>query len=128
MKKCAKCKKNKNVMFFFDAIYRQEFLIIFAPNHNKFAQLLKNETGFEVEPCKEDCVAGQFNELKSEKGSLAVVWASDKNLVLMHEVFHACSAVLQARDIWLNPETEESYAYYYCYIMRSIQEIIKYEK
>jgi len=125
MKKYPKCKRNKNVIWFFDDIYRQEFMVIFAPNHNKFREILKKETNFEIEKCEEDCVAGQFNELKSKNGSLAVIWASDKNLVLMHEIFHACSCILQQRDIWLNPETEESYSYYYCYIMRSIQERLK---
>ena len=128
MAKCSKCKKNKNVWFFFDEIYRQEFLVIFAPNHNKFAQILKKETNYDVEPCEEDCVAGQFNELKSKNGSLAVIWSSDKNLVLLHEVFHACSCILQQRDIWLNPETEETYAYYYCYIVRAIQERLRHGK
>jgi hypothetical protein len=125
MSKCKQCKKNKNILWFFDEIYRQEFMVIFAPNHRKFAELLKKETGFVVEPCEEECVAGQFNELKSKHGDLAVIWASDKNLVLMHETFHACSCILQQRDIWLNPETEESYSYYYCYIMRSIQERLR---
>ena len=128
MKKCPKCKKNKNVMWFFDEIYRQEFMVIFAPNHKKFAQILKEETNFVVEPCEEDCVVGQFNELKSKHGSLAVIWASDKNLVLLHEIFHACSSVLKDRDIWLNPETEETYAYYYCYIVRAIQERLRHGK
>jgi len=128
MKKCPKCKKNKNVMYFFDEVYRQEFLVIFASNHKKFAQILKKETGFVVEPCEEACVVGQFNQLKSKHGSLAVIWASNKNLALLHEIYHACSSVLKEREIWLNPETEESYAYYYCYIVRAIQERLRREK
>lgn len=116
---------NKNIIWFSDDIYRQEFLIIFAPNHNKFAKILKEETGFTIEPCKEDCVAGQFNQLKGKCGSLAVIWSNDKNLTLLHEIFHACSTVLKERDIWLNPETEETYAYYYIYLVRTIQEELR---
>jgi len=125
MKKCPKCKHNKNVLWFFDNVYRQEFLVIFAPNHKKFAEILKKESGFEVEPCNEECVTGQFNELKSKCGSLAVIWSSDKNLVLLHETFHACSCILGQRSIFLNPETEESYSYYYTYLIRTIQEYLK---
>ena len=117
-------KKSKHVLWFFDFVYCQEICVIFAPTHSKFVQLAKKETGFDVE--KADGISGEFHGLNTKKGgSLALVWSSDKDANLMHEMFHVCSWVLRNRGIYLTEESEESYAYYLTYLVRTAKEYIK---
>jgi hypothetical protein len=121
-------KHNQNIIEFFDPIYMQEFMVIFAPTHTKFREIIKKEIGFNTEEVPNG-VCGEFHGLESKRcGSLALIWASDKANSLWHEVFHACYYVLRNREIHLTPDSEESYAYYYSYIMRTIKNILDYQK
>lgn len=121
-----KKKQNKNIIWFFDDVYTQEYLVIFAPTYKKYMQMLKEEIGYK-EPNEEEPngITGEFKGLSTKRSSLAVIWSSDKSNNLVHEIFHACAWVLKNRDIWLNPETEETYAYYYTFIYRMIKERIR---
>jgi hypothetical protein len=117
--------KKKNIIWFYDEIYRQEFLVIFTPTHRKFCELIKKETGICLEP-EENEVTGCFHGMSNKKcGSLGLIWSSDKSLNLVHELMHACSWTLRNRDIYLTEESEESYAYYYTYLYRTIKERIR---
>lgn len=125
-----KKKFNKNIIWFFDEVYAQEYLVIFAPTHRKFCELVKKEINFTPEDAgeKDDTVVGTFYGISNKSGTLCIIWSSTKTYSLIHECFHACSWVLQNRDIILNPETEETYAYYYTFIYRMIMENVKYNR
>lgn len=117
--------KNKNVIWFCDFVYSQEYCVIFAPTHEKFMELAEQETGFKVEAC--DFLAGEFHGLSTLKGgSLALIWSSDKASNLVHELFHACAWTLRNRGIHLSEDTEESYAYYLTFLLRAVKELSDY--
>ena len=116
MKKCPKCKKNKNIIWFWDNVYNQEYLVIFAPNHKKFREIVRKELNFcphIEEEENESHITGEFNGLTNKGGSLGLIWSSDKSLNLIHELMHACAWTLRNREIFLTPDAEETYAYYY---------------
>lgn len=117
-------KRDKRVFWFMDFVYNQEFCVIIVPTHKQFAKIAKDEIGFEVEPC--DFLAGEFHGLTNENHpSLALVWSSDKDINLTHELFHACAWTLRTRGLTLSQESEEAYAYYLTYLFRQVRENIK---
>jgi hypothetical protein len=127
MKKPKKIKANKNVIWFFDFVFNQEYCVIFTPTHKKFCELAKKETGFDVEFC--EGVSGEFHGLTGPRGgSLGLIWSSDKTHNLTHEMFHACAYTLRNRGIFLTEETEETYAYYLTFLLRTTNEMLKEEK
>jgi hypothetical protein len=122
----AKQKKNKNVIWIFDETYRQEYLVVFAPNYKKFCEVVKKEIKFcpKQEEGDENCT-GEFTGLSNKHSSLGVIWSSDKSVNLVHELLHACAWTLRNRDIFLTPDAEETYAYYYAYLYRTVMEKIR---
>ena len=121
-----KKKVNKNVIWFFDEIYCQEYLVIFNPSHKKFCEIAKKETGFIPEQVEDDSgISGEFHGLTNKNGSLGLIWSSDKSSNLVHELMHACSWTLRNREIYLTPDTDETYAYYYTYLYRTVMERIR---
>ena len=116
--------KDKNIITFWDSVYCQDFMVVLTRSHKKFCEIAKKETGFAPENCNEQ-VSGEFHGLTNKHCSLALIWSPDKGLNLLHEVFHACAWVLRNREIFLTEETEETYAYYYTYIMRMINSLTK---
>jgi hypothetical protein len=122
----SKKKFNKNVIWLFDEIYMQEYLVIFAPTHKKFCELAKEACKFVPETVEEDSgISGEFHGLTCKCSSLGLIWSSDKSYNLIHELVHACAWTLRNRDIHLTPDAEESYAYYYAYLYRTIMEEIR---
>ena len=118
-------KKNKNVIWVYNETYMQEYLVIFAPNYKKFCEITKSEIRFsprQEEGDEDGHVTGEFIGLVNEHSSLGIIWASDKTVNLVHELFHACAWTLRNRDIELTQDTEETYAYYYAYLYRTIKE------
>ena len=118
--------KNKNVVWLFDEIYMQEYLVIFAPTHKKFCEIAKEECKFSPEPVDPHSgISGEFHGLECKRSSLGLLWSSDKSCNLIHELMHACAWTLRNRDIYLTPDAEETYAYYYTYLFRSIMEELR---
>ena len=121
-----KKKLNKNVVWFFDEIYMQEYLIIFAPTHKKFCEISKAECKFSPEEVEAGSgISGEFHGLECKRSSLGLIWSSDKSCNLIHELVHACAWTLRNRDIYLTPDAEETYAYYYTYLFRTIMEELR---
>ena len=117
-------KRNKNILVFFDEVYMQEFLVIFAPTHKQFCEIVKDRIGFEPDSCEDgNQPSGEFHGLTNKKmGSLAVIWSSDKDEALTHEIFHAVCYTLRNREIHLEDcSSEEAYAYYLTYLRRKIK-------
>jgi hypothetical protein len=119
-------KDKKNIIWFIDPVYRQEYVIFFAPTYKKFCEIVKKEINFSPHQEEGDeNVIGEFNGLTNKGGSLGVIWSSDKTVNLMHELFHACAWTLRNRDIYLTPDSEETYAYYYTFLYRSVMEFVR---
>ena len=117
--------KNNNVIWFLDEIYHQDFMVVFAPTHDKFRGIVLDELGIEIEPEEAD---GQFYGMYCPHGqhSIAIIWSSNKGGNLIHECFHACSWVLRNRNInLLSDDADEAYAYYLTYIWQAIKDRMK---
>jgi hypothetical protein len=124
-----KKKLNKNIIWILDNVYMQEYLIIFAPTYKKFCEIIKKEINFSPRQGENDeSVTGEFNGLTNKGGSLGIIWSSDKTINLVHEIYHACAWALRNRDIYLTEDTEESYAYYYTFLYRTIMEKVRENK
>jgi hypothetical protein len=111
------------IIRFFDEIYMQDYLVIFASTHKEFCSIVKKEEHF-CPHKSDDTATGEFHGLDGKKCSLALIWSTDTTYNLIHECIHACSWVLINRGIYLTAETEETYAYYYTYLIRIIKEIL----
>jgi len=116
-------KLPKGVCSLIDPIYCQEFLVIITPTYKKFKKLVKDVINYDIEEDDNGCT-GQFTAINDkQKGSLGIIWASDKHSNLIHEIFHATSWVLRNRDLYLDSEgSDEAYAYYIAYLYREITE------
>jgi len=120
-----KKKSNKKILWFTDPVYCLDYCVVMVPTHKEFIQIAKKEVGFDVEPCPN--ISGEFHGLTNNKyPDLALVWTSDKDLNLTHELFHATTWVLRNRSIYLTADTEETFAYYLCYLIRTVKNFIKY--
>ena len=110
-----------------DPVFGQEYCVILVRTHREFVQIAKKETGFDVEPGER--IAGELHGLHSDKNpDLALIWSSDKDTNLVHELLHATAWILRNRCIYLNEESEETYAYYLTYLLRNIKKLVKYDK
>ena len=120
-----KKKEDKNIIRFIDEVYCQEFMVIFAPTHKKFCEIVKRELKITLEPEEDSGTSGMFHGLSNKHCSLALIWSSDKGHNLIHELLHAVSFVLGARDIHIeSASSEEAWAYYLSYLYRRIKERI----
>ena len=96
-------------------------MIVFTPSHAKFREIVKQHLNHDIE--KDEEATGQFYGLTRKQQSIAIIWSSDKNTNLVHEIFHAVSWVLRNRGIALDGDgSEESWAYYLSYLWRTIKE------
>ena len=119
-------KKNKNIIWIWDGVYNQDILVIFAPNYKDFLKLVKKEICFVPEDTDTpDNACGEFFVISNPHGTLVVIWSSNKTETLLHECFHVCSRILRDRGIELCDATDEAFAYYYTYLIKTIKEKIK---
>jgi hypothetical protein len=118
-------KRPKNVFFFTDPIYCQDFMVILSPSHNKYRKIIKKLLNLEVEI--DDTCSGCFQALHDKnRGDLGIIWIPNKKNTLVHEIFHATSWVMRHRDIMLDAEgSEEAWAYYIAYLYNEIKEKLK---
>lgn len=123
-----KITKNSKVIWFLDKVYGQQFVIVLASTHAKFRATIKKELNVNIEEGEACEPSGQFCEFScpEHKMSVAVIWSSDEQRSLLHEIFHACSYVLRSRGIALDSEgSEEGWAYYLTYVWQTIKDKIK---
>ncbi|MCX5679687.1 MAG: hypothetical protein NTZ95_03400 [Candidatus Omnitrophica bacterium] len=130
--------KNIKIIRFFDEVYSHEFVVVFAPTHEEFCEFMYDKnllTELNMPSVFFDCDSsddsGTFlgRVLRShsykEQKDYILIYSSDENETLVHEIFHACYGVLSGHDIELSKETNEAYAYYIGYIWKMIKKRMK---
>ena len=115
-------KLPKNAFIFSDTIYCQDFVFVLTRSHEKFRRIMDKYLSIDIKPTEADC-SGEFYGLQHKnKGTLGVIWVSDK-CSIVHEVFHATAWVMLNRGVNLDIHAqgaEESWAYYIAYLYREI--------
>lgn len=121
-------KKPKNVFFITDPIFCQDFMIVYTKTHAKYRKILKQVLNIEID--KDDKCSGCFQTINNKKkGDLGIIWISNKQSNLIHEIFHAVSWIMRNRAIHLDSEgSEETWAYYISYLYREIKEKLNAKK
>ena len=100
------------ILHIYDWIYRQNYYYIPAKTHKEYRDICWKQLKCKIEE-KETETGGGFNVFiqgKNQDTEVCYIWANNKRDIV-HECFHAISYTLRHRDIPLNDDTDEVFAY-----------------
>jgi hypothetical protein len=127
MKKLQKKKQPKKLKSYSFSIKDEIFnvsLFIYIGERKETEKLITKKHKIDPPLLLSEEYAGCSMELKADDGShIFLIWVLNEDAeFLVHESFHSVCRILENRELKLNTETEELYAYYLGYIIKNIQQ------
>lgn len=105
------------ILHIFDPIFMQNIYFVNAKNEIEFAEKIKSIV--KIEPRKRS-MDGGFKVIEGKyQTEICLIWGSSYSIIA-HECAHAAHYILSRKDIPLNDETTEVYAYYIQFLVKEI--------
>jgi translation initiation factor 2 beta subunit (eIF-2beta)/eIF-5 len=114
-------KRYGDIIHIFDPIYRENIWVLISPYEKDYERLYKQKFNTLPDRMDYDKVKARYSVCENKVGQVHIIWLKKFSIPeLCHEVLHLVAYVLRQKETYLSHETDEVYAYYLEFLVRTI--------